>query len=835
MPKQAETEIVFTITATALLTRDLTSPEPIGINHRRGRSASKPHVEQHTSQHAARPNTPLTPPESPSTMPETFDVIQTIDATVREYTSSLLDTNAASKKLRISLHTLAGIPFDTSRSFSDTFETIATHPENISTPSLAAIAVRLVSTPKLLPRSFRDNAARHILTIIRQGHPRLLSDYEIPGSAQTYEQYDALNRIHFTACEHLQPLALPFAALHDLAARRQTLMRSLNHGPIKTYLNPLGLQPVASSLNSLLGLTEKTLAAQDQLLQTNLQNLCETLEDELDTFRGINTFIVQDYFLSLLNNLDAAIQAFQNTMADKFACAISPPPPSFEIEKKYPLHQSNAKIELHVPLANSGPGTAQNVRAYCIADDCDVYSDETRLGAIEPGAFLLSIVARVKQPTASLEFDVVVDWEVIGIPDVQSIAFSLRISCQRTDLNWSKLARQQPYNLEVAYDADFYGRRDTLDKILQRLDPASMQSSYITGQKRVGKSSLAHAVAARVRAGPHSDKYPVLYLECGEIRHSTGVATMEELGRRIESFVLDLLPRGIAWKEQNYSSSLTPLGKLLNLLNRDRPDTRLLIIVDEFDEINEDLYRYGDLANTFFLNMRTLASKKNLAFLLVGAERMPYVMSAQGEKLNKFQGDSLNSFDLSKEWVDYRSLIENPLRDSVTIYEAAVRKLFDYTGGHPYFTKVICSAIFGRAVRFGDAEVSATEVVKAAEEVIANLDINAFAHYWRDGIRGDREEVEIISLNRCRMLVAWARTARVDRPHQSRERSGKSLFGLITGRGRRPVVGRFGPAGRVSNAREHIPNYCKIVRRLVEGRGIFPPCQRPTRRRACGR
>ena len=175
-------------------------------------------------------------------------------------------------------------------------------------------------------------------------------------------------------------------------------------------------------------------------------------------------------------------------------------------------------------------------------------------------------------------------------------------------------------------------------------------------------------------------------------------------------------------------------------------------------------YRYGELANTFFLNMRMLASKKNLAFLLVGAERMPYVMSAQGEKLNKFDGESLNSFDLANEWSDYRSLVENPLRDMVTIYEEAIRKLFDYTNGHPYFTKVICSAVFERSVRFRDAEVSATEVTKAAEQVIMNLDVNSFAHYWRDGIRGGAEEVEIISLNRCRTLVAWARVARIGRP-----------------------------------------------------------------------
>ena len=100
------------------------------------------------------------------------------------------------------------------------------------------------------------------------------------------------------------------------------------------------------------------------------------------------------------------------------------------------------------------------------------------------------------------------------------------------------------------------------------------------------------------------------------------------------------------------------------------------------------MYRYGDLANTFFLNLRTLSSKPNISFILVGAEKMPYVMSSQGEKLNRFAGESLDSFDLSTEWADYRALVENPVANSIKVHEAAVRKLFDLTDGHPYFTKV---------------------------------------------------------------------------------------------------------------------------------------------------
>ena len=501
-------------------------------------------------------------------MSDRSEVVNAITATVHDFTSDRIDTDSARKNLRRLLHTLANIPPDTPRSFADIFETVVTQKENISNPSLAAITVLLISTPRLLPETIRDNSARHILRIIDQGNPLLLSDNEIDENSQNFEKFDALNRIHLTACEYLSPLSQHFSALHDLYGRRQALMKSLNHGPLKSYLNPLGFQEVRITVSSLLSLTQKTLDAPDNLLQTNLQNLSETLEDDFSTFRHINSFIVQNYLLPFLTCLEAATQTFRDNMADRFECAISASPSSLEIEKKYPLHRPDASIELHVPLTNVGPGTAQHVRAYCIADNCDILSDDTHLGAIEPGAFILPIVAKVTQPTESLEFQVVIDWEVIGQPESRSIEFNLQISCQRTDLNWSKLALEQPYSLEVAYDADFYGRREALDRILHRLGPASMQSCYITGQKRVGKSSLAHAVAAGIRGREIEENHSVLYLECGEIRHSSGEETMEELGRRIESFVLELLPEQVVWKEQNYLSSLIPLSRLMNLLGK---------------------------------------------------------------------------------------------------------------------------------------------------------------------------------------------------------------------------------------------------------------------------
>ena len=371
----------------------------------------------------------------------------------------------------------------------------------------------------------------------------------------------------------------------------------------------------------------------------------------------------------------------------------------------------------------------------------------------------------VTESCKHIDLEVEIQWIIVGDSSNHSKNLSVAIKGQRADLDWNKLSRQVPYSLEVAYDNEFHGREDVLQRILTRLAPNSMQSCYITGQKRVGKSSLARAVETCIRKEFPDGNYHTNFLECGEIMHSTGEQTLQELGKNLEKFLVSSLQSSDDWSPANYSSSLLPLNRLIKLLENQEPDSRFVVFLDEFDEINESLYRVGELANTFFLNLRTLSSRRNIAFVLIGAERMPFVMESQGEKLNKFERESLDSFNQNTEWADYRDLVETPIRNSFKLHESALRKLFKLSNGHPYFTKMLSSAFFQYAVDTKDAEISSTEIEKATERLIATIDVNSFAHYWRDGIYGNSEEIETVAIQRRYLLIAWARTAR----------SGKSL------------------------------------------------------------
>ena len=52
----------------------------------------------------------------------------------------------------------------------------------------------------------------------------------------------------------------------------------------------------------------------------------------------------------------------------------------------------------------------------------------------------------------------------------------------------------------------------------------------------------------------------------------------------------------------------------------------------------------GNLAETFFANLRALSRCKNISIVLVGGENMPFIMERQGQKLNNFSRTNLSYF-----------------------------------------------------------------------------------------------------------------------------------------------------------------------------------------------
>ena len=692
-------------------------------------------------------------------MPDLLERVAEIDPVLRTQDPTAPPSDGDRARVRDAIQAIAALSQEPDLTLAETIGLAATACPSEARRTLATVMIRLVSSTSPLTETDLQSCRREIVTLVEDECPDLTKGL-FESNYQNHEKIEAIKQVHHAACDRLDQLLQPFASLQDLATRRRTIMSSINHRKSKDYLAPFGYASVHQLVESLLSQVENVIQARGYKLQTTLQQLVKDIPIQLENCEKVGTFVTAQYAMPFLKRLKMSATVMKDRLADDFACRVSVPQAALEAEKRYPLHLVGSVIEISVPLNNDGPGVSQNVVTYSVTEPCEVKNAETNLGTVNPGPFALTLLIELTAPQTELQVTVEVSWSVVGDPKRRRETFTTVIHGQRTDIDWEQLSRQHPYSLEVAYHDDFYGRRDALNRIIRRLTSNAMQSCYMTGQKRVGKSSLARAVQSSLEKSPGPTRYHVLYLECGEFMHSTGEQTLAALGQQLKDYFTHYLDRNTNWDPQDYSSSLSPLNQLLETLRRENGFDRFVVILDEFDEINESLYSHGELASTFFLNLRTLSSKQNLAFVLVGAEKMPYLMSSQGEKLNKFDRESLDSFDQETEWSDFISLVRDPVIGSLVFHDRALRKLYELTDGHPYFTKVLCARAYESALASKDAEISDVDIDKAGQRLLVSLDTNAFAHYWRDGTRGDADEVEIASVKRCRTLVSWARTVR---------------------------------------------------------------------------
>jgi hypothetical protein len=150
--------------------------------------------------------------------------------------------------------------------------------------------------------------------------------------------------------------------------------------------------------------------------------------------------------------------------------------------------------------------------------------------------------------------------------------------------------------------------------------------------------------------------------------------------------------------------------------------------------------------------------------MLVGGERLRYILSRQGDQLNRFSLEHLNYFSRSTEWEDYSALVQRPSQPDINWNLACVTRLFDLTNGHPYYTKLLCREAHRAAVDTRDTEITPTEIDAAVANLAGGLDLHNFSHFWMDGILADSDVSLSVELDRRRLFVAAARACRSGQP-----------------------------------------------------------------------
>ncbi|KUM25975.1 hypothetical protein AU467_23560 [Mesorhizobium loti] len=566
----------------------------------------------------------------------------------------------------------------------------------ISTSLDALVLLRCLAQGNIIPATNSTNQiARNVVALCERSVGDLCQSLGVQGKKQTFEKYSLLLSAHEKICSMLSPLTSATADIDSLIASRQNLLSALSNGLVKLYCGPFDIAEVRTRVDAILKKISR-LSADATSFGSDLHECREAIQNNFRYCEENVTFLTgffRQYLEAVSDAVEKVVRAVRARVTTSIAARLLNPP---VLQKRYPLHDEGREIALAIPLRSSGPGLASSVTVTIAPNSSSVFfqTQQISLGNVSPGDFTAVFEALVVEPCQNFELLVSVTWEEAGQPDSKEVQFQLLVNAQKSDIDWSKLEYKRPYSTDVAKGAAFVGRAEKVQSLANRMLRTPMESFYVTGQKRVGKTSLALAAAEFARSRAPDPGIEFTYLLWGKFAHEDPRAAMRELGERISDFIVETLPPETPIPSLNFDGSIAPLTRLAELAERRRPGLKYVIIIDEFDEIHPELYQHGNLAETFFANIRALTTCDNICVFLVGGENMPYIMNRQGQKLNKLVPVSLNYFSRDSEWEDFKLLIRKPTEEHIFWHDEAVSEVFNLTNGNPFFQILYALASF---------------------------------------------------------------------------------------------------------------------------------------------
>lgn len=649
---------------------------------------------------------------------------------------------------------------DTVGSFSEELSHIARSGSQCR--EVALLIIRYLDVEDLVPAPNAQNQIeRLVVEICERNVPEICMFLAVKPKAQTYEKFATLLNGHKLILSLLEPLTGSYGDLHALVNARKSILGVLNHSVVRAYCGPYHLQEFKSATEVLFTSLQRLETLGPSFLQ-NFQDCNRTIEDALKLANENASFLSREIFATLLSNAQRCVSSFLEKVRTQYQARLTKGWVHGHLAKRYPLNEQGREFAMQIPLRNEGTGLALEVvvEVMPLSDTITFANSTTNIGTVNPGEFSVVLDALVLEASQELDMFVQVRWGEIGNPERTAVDFSIKVNAQNINVDWLALEYSSPYSTAVAYGDSFIGRADLVRTAATKLLRTEMEPFYITGQKRVGKTSLAAAIAKFAEKHDSASSMFSHYILWGDVAHASPIASLKSLGQSIERFIVNSLGSDVRCDPGSYEGSLSHLVSVSELAARVAPQKRFLIVIDEFDELPQDLFLQGNLAETFFANLRSISRRSNICLILVGGENMPFIMDRQGQKLNNFSRINLSYFSREKEWIDFQEMVRKPTSGVMNWHEDAVAEVYNASNGNPYFAKIVCSAVIDSAVRARDTDITAAEVRMATEASISNLGSNSFAHLWQDGVPRPATEREPDILRRSRVLVAAARCQR---------------------------------------------------------------------------
>lgn len=294
--------------------------------------------------------------------------------------------------------------------------------------------------------------------------------------------------------------------------------------------------------------------------------------------------------------------------------------------------------------------------------------------------------------------------------------------------------RRNPYIIGRPIDEEefFFGREGLFgfieDNLLQ-----DVKVILLHGQRRIGKSSVLRHIPLFFQHREFNEFVFVNFdlqdkasLPLSHILHSLATEMLDHLEW------LEHLDTENSLRSLLSATELEPdifSHKFLPQVYQELGDKKLVLLLDEFDVLSDDVPTQGEESQAdmhFFAYLKELIEQHKKLFIIPVVGRN---LSDMPKLLNLFGYAPVNEIGLLDE-VSARRLISNPARDILRYDQDAIKAILDLSAGHPYFTQVICYALFQQAREQNNSQVTRDDVdsivTKAIESAEGGLD-----WYWK--------------------------------------------------------------------------------------------------------
>lgn len=247
-------------------------------------------------------------------------------------------------------------------------------------------------------------------------------------------------------------------------------------------------------------------------------------------------------------------------------------------------------------------------------------------------------------------------------------------------------------------DADFYGRDDIFRFVRDTFSSSSQNVVVLHGQRRIGKTSILLQLEKPANLPP--DLHPVYFdLQgwAGRRLDEVLYGLAKEIAQTLEIPVIE--PADVRADTGCFRDRFLP--QVYEALG----GRRLLLLLDEFDVLNENISSADIAIGTFFPYLqKTIMVEKQIVLVFVVGRRL--------EELDHL--GTIKSARYKEAWllseVDARKLITEPVSGTVEYDGKAVDHIVSLTACHPYLIQLVCYELVSYLNMLDKATVTVEDV-----------------------------------------------------------------------------------------------------------------------------